>query len=179
MGWTSRHGRPFRGVWTHYNDAMLALRFVAALAVAVWLGGTVAIASVVAPSAFSVLTTSEAALLVGETLRRFHLVSYGAGVVVLAAFAVMAVLGPRPRAFGLRLATVVTMLVATLISGLWIDRRIAGLRETIGVPVSSLPAEDPRRIAFGRLHGLSTVLMGLTAVGGVLLLYLDARDTRS
>ena len=125
-GWTGRQGRPFRGVWTHYNDAMLALRFVAALAVAVWLGGTVAIASVVAPSAFSVLTTSQAALLVGETLRRFHLVSYGAGVVVLAAFAVMAVLGPRPRAFGLRLATVVAMLVATLISGLWIDRRIAG-----------------------------------------------------
>jgi hypothetical protein len=44
--------------------------------------------------------------------------------------------------------------------------------------VSSLAADDPRRLAFGRLHGLSTALMGLTAIGGLLLLYLDARDTR-
>ncbi len=158
---------------------MLALRFVAALAVAVWLGGAVAIASMVAPSAFAVLSTHDAATLVGETLRRFHVVSYVAGAVVLAAFLLMAALGPRPRVFGLRLATVVAMLVATLTSGLWIDRRIATLREAIGAPVSSLAAEDSRRITFGRLHGLSTVLMGLTAVGGVLLLYLDARDSRT
>src|SRR5690349_6644802 len=85
----------------HYNDAMLALRFVAALAVAVWLGGAVAIAGVVAPSAFAVLPMHDAATMVGETLRRFHLVSYGAGAVVLAAFIVMAALGPRPRVFGL------------------------------------------------------------------------------
>jgi hypothetical protein len=158
---------------------MLALRFVAALAVAVWLGGAVAIASVVAPSAFAVLSTHDAATMVGETLRRFHLVSYGAGAVVLTAFALMAALGPRPRVFGLRLATVIAMLVATLTSGLWIDRRIAALREAIAAPVSSLPSEDPRRITFGRLHGLSTLLMALTTVGGVLLLYLDARDSRT
>ena len=158
---------------------MLALRFVAALAVAVWLGGAVAIASVVAPSAFAVLATTDAASLVGETLRRFHLVSYAAGAAVLAAFLVMAALGPRPRAFGLRLATVIAMLVATLTSGLWIDGRISALRHAIAAPVSSLPAEDPRRITFGRLHGLSTVLMALTAVGGVLLLYLDARDSKT
>ena len=158
---------------------MLALRFAAALAVAVWLGGAVAIASVVAPSAFALLSTHDAASLVGETLRRFHLVSYGAAAVVLAAFFVMAALGPRPRAFGLRLATVIAMLVATLASGLWIDRRIAALRDAIAAPVSSLPGDDARRITFGRLHGLSTVLMTFTAVGGVLLLYLDARDSRT
>jgi hypothetical protein len=157
---------------------MIALRFVTGLAVAVWLGGVVAIGGVFAPSAFAVLPTSQAGAVVGETLRRFHLVSYAAGAVLLGALALMAVLGPRPRPFGLRIAIVVVMLGSSLVSGLWVDRRLAALRTDIGVPVRSLPVGDTRRATFGRLHGLSTLLLAISAAGGLALLFLDTRTLR-
>ncbi len=161
-----------------YNDPMLALRFVAALSLVVWLGGAIAIGSVVAPAAFAVLPVGDAASLVGETLRRFHLVSYAAGVVLLLSLATMALLGPRPHAFAVRIATVSVMLAATLASGAWIDPQIAALRTEIGVAVGTLAHNDPRRVRFGRLHGLSTTLMAVVAAGGLLLLYLETRDPR-
>ena len=104
---------------------MSGLRFVSLLALTVWLGGMVTIGSVAAPSAFAVLGSSDAASLVGEMLRRFHLVSYGAAAIVLVSLAGMALLGPRPHALGLRLAITGAMLIAMLVSGFWVDRRVA------------------------------------------------------
>jgi hypothetical protein len=157
---------------------MVALRFVAGLSLAVWLGGAVAIGGIVAPSAFAVLSSGDAASLVGETLRRFHLVTYAAGAVLVAGLAGMALVGPRPRGFAWRMLVAGLMLAATLASGLLVDTRIRAMRTEIGVPVSSLAPGDARRAAFGRLHGLSTLLMGLTVLGGVALVYWDQRDTR-
>ena len=157
---------------------MLPLRLVSALAASVWVGGAVAIGLVVAPAAFAVLPASAAATLVGETLRRFHLVMYGAGAVLLVSLAGMALLGPRPHVFWGRLAVAGLMLAAALVSGLWVDRRIATLRADIAVPVSSLPADDARRAAFGRLHGLSTLLLAATVAGGIALIYWQTRDLR-
>jgi hypothetical protein len=52
------------------------------------------------------------------------------------------------------------------------------MRREIGVPISSLPRDDGRRIAFGRLHGLSTMLLLFATAGGVLLVYWETRDPR-
>ena len=57
---------------------MSALRFVSLLALTVWLGGMVTIGST---------ANADAASLVGEMLRRFHLVSYGAAAIVLVSLA--------------------------------------------------------------------------------------------
>jgi len=157
---------------------MIALRFVSGLALALWLGGAVAIGSIVAPSAFAVLSAGDAASLVGETLRRFHLLTYASGLTLVAALAGMALVGPRPHAFAWRLLTAGLMLAATLASGLWVDQRIRAMRSEIGAPVSSLAHDDARRVTFGQLHGLSTLLMGLTVAGGLALVYWDTRDTR-
>jgi uncharacterized membrane protein len=157
---------------------MSALRFVSLVALAVWLGGMIAIGGVAAPAAFAVLDATRAATLVGEILRRFHLVSYGAAAVVLLSLTAMALVGPRPRLLGARLATAGAMLAAMLIAGLWADRRIAEMRREIGVPVASLPEDDDRRAAFGRLHGVSTLLMLAATMGGVVLVYWEARDPR-
>ena len=45
---------------------MSALRFVSLVALAIWLGGMIAIGGVAAPAAFAVLDASRAATLVGE-----------------------------------------------------------------------------------------------------------------
>ena len=121
---------------------MSALRFVSLLALTVWLGGMVTIGSVAAPSAFAVLGSADAASLVGEMLRRFHLVSYGAAAIVLVSLTGMALLGPRPRALGLRLALTAAMLAAMLVSGFWVDRRVAAMRREIGAA-----GGEPRRPA--------------------------------
>src|SRR5262245_21517131 len=164
---------------------MVALRYIYVLALVVWLGGMITIGSVVAPAVFSSLeqtSTDEgagrahAATVVGEVLRQFHLVSYGAGIVLGATLVTMKLIGPRPVGSGAGLTIVGLMLTAILVSGLLVDRRIADLRTAIGQPVSALPAGDPRRAAFGRLHAFSTSLMGVAIVGGLLLCYWETRE---
>lgn len=162
---------------------MIALRYVYVLALVLWLGGMITIGGVVAPAAFSVFEEGnpatgrlEAAAMVGEVLRRFHPLGWAAGATLLVTLIIMKLIGPRPRGFGLRIAIVSGMLAASLISGLWIDGEIAGLRSSIDVPVAMLPAGDPRRIRFGRLHGLSTALMGLAVAGGLALCYWETRE---
>jgi hypothetical protein len=155
---------------------MLALRLVSVLALTVWIGGAMTIAGLVAPSAFAVLPSADAARLVGETLRRFHVVGYGAGAALVVSLGLAALLGPRPRAFWWRLWIAGLMLTATLVSGLWVSGRVAALRHEAGTSMAALEPTDQRRIAFGRWHAFSTVLMALTVAGGLVLVYFETSD---
>jgi Domain of unknown function (DUF4149) len=162
---------------------MTALRYAYVIALVVWLGGMITIAGVVAPATFSALERVEpdvgrtrAAKVVGEVLRRFHVMSYVAAAVLLATLIGMKVVGPRPIGFGLRLLIVSTMLAATVVSGVIVDPAIARRRDALGVPVSSLAPSDPRRADFGRLHAMSTALLGIGVVGGLLLCYWETRE---
>jgi uncharacterized membrane protein len=159
-----------------YNGRMLLRRLVSALALLVWIGGAIAILGVVAPAAFAVLPSTDAARFVGEMLRRFHIVGYAAGTALVASFVLGALIGPRPYAFWARLWIAGLMLAMTLASGLWVNARIAALRREIGTPVTALAQDHPRRIAFGRWHAVSTVLMALTIAGGLVLVYWEARE---
>ena len=155
---------------------MFSLRLVSVLTLIVWIGGAITIAGLVAPSAFAVLPSTDAAQVVGETLRRFHFVGYAAGVVLVGTLVLAALIGPRPHAFWWRLWIAGLMLIATLVSGLWVSGRVADLRREIGVPVSSLSPTDGRRVAFGRWHALSTALTAFTIAGGLVLGYWEARE---
>src|SRR4030095_6454830 len=88
---------------------MTAMRYAYVIALVVWLGGMITIAAVVAPATFSALERVEpevgrtrAATVVGEVLRRFHVVSYVAAPVLLATLGGMKEIGPTaigsPRA---------------------------------------------------------------------------------
>jgi hypothetical protein len=112
----------------------------------------------------------------GETLRRFHLVAYACGAILIGSLVVRAILGPRPRPFGIRLAIATIMLAAAAWTGLVVAPEIERTRAEIGVSPSSLPESDPRRTAFGRLHGLSTILEMLPIVGGLALLWFEGKD---
>jgi hypothetical protein len=162
---------------------MIALRYVYVLALVVWLGGTVTIGGVVAPASFDVLEgahgeggRTEAASLVGEVLRRFQPIAWTAGATLLVTLVTMKVVGPRPQGFGVRVGIVITMLVSSLATGLWVDPEIARLRASLVTSVSDLDGEDPRRVRFGRLHATSTALMGLAALGGLALCYWETRE---
>lgn len=161
------------------------LRFATVLAIGVWIGGLIALGAIAAPAIFEVVSLRQvpdgrilSGAIFGEVLRRFDLVSYGCGALVLAALAVRAVLGPRPRRFSLRAGIAVLMLSASMYSGMVLSSRIAAVQQEIGAGVapSSLPAGDPRRVEFGRLHGQSTLVQLVPILGGLVLLFFELRD---
>jgi hypothetical protein len=167
----------------NYNDGMLALRFAGLLAVAVWFGGLLTLGTIVAPALFEELAARQVAdhrviagALFGEMLRRFHFVSYGCAGVILVSLVARAILGPRPRRFGLRIWVASAMLAVAVFSGSVLSSRIERLRQEIGGSPSSLREDDPRRIAFDRLHTQSTALLLVPLIGSVVLLVPELKD---
>ena len=169
---------------------MLMLRYAYVLALTVWLGGMIVLGAVVAPATFAVLPALEpesgralAGAVFGTALSRFHLLAYASGAVLFVTLVAMAVLGPRPRSFAIRVGIVAVMLGVALYSGLIVLGEIDSLQHQIaaGSPSehtlpSQLSATDPRRVRFDYLHGLSTRLMMVNVVGGLLLLMWEARE---
>jgi len=164
---------------------MFALRYAAVLALVIWMGGLLALGAIAAPVIFDVIARSNVAngrvlagAIFGEALRQFHVVAYGCGAAIVLTLLVRAVLGPRPRRFALRVAITVLMLGAALYSGIVITRSIANVQQEIGtgVSVTSLPPDDARRLAFGRLHRQSVMVQLVPLVGGLLLLFWEQRD---
>jgi hypothetical protein len=162
---------------------MLALRYAALVAVALWIGGVVVLGAVAAPAIFDTMAArgvSEGRVLAGavfgEAFRRFHLVSYACGVVIIGSLVLRAALGPRPTGMATRLGIAVAMLAASLYSGLALSGKIERARADAGGAPSSLAETDPRRIAFGRLHMLSTLLQIVPVAGGLVLLFRELTD---
>jgi hypothetical protein len=162
---------------------MLALRYAALLTLVVWVGGLLALGAIAAPATFDVLAARQipddrllAGALFGEILRRFHIVSYVAGALLLATLILRRVLGPRPRRFAWRAGLAALMLGASAYSGLAVSARIARLQQDIGGAPSSLPEGDARRVEFGRLHGLSTALELIPVLGGLVLIFWEMKE---
>lgn len=164
---------------------MLVFRFATVLAIAVWIGGLLALGAIAAPAIFDVIALRlgpDSRLLsgavFGEILKRFHPVTYGCGAVILLSLIIRAVLGPRPRRFAIRLTIAIVMLAAAMYSGMVLSSRIDRVQEQIGATTaaSSLPADDPRRLEFGRLHGQSTLIQLVPLLGGVVLMLFELND---
>lgn len=161
---------------------MLALRYAALLALVVWVGGLIILGAVVAPSTFDVLGatgaagTHQAGTLFGEILRRFHLITYGCGAIVLISLITRAILGPRPRRFAIRLSIAAVMIAASAWVGVVVAPQIASAQREIGAPMASLPQNDPRRETFERLHRLSSRLEMVPFFAGLALLFWELKD---
>ena len=163
---------------------VLALRYVYLLTLVIWLGGMIVLGALVAPVTFQVLQAHEPVIgrelageLFGSILARFHYVAYGAGGLLLAMLFAMRLLGPRPRAVGVRAAIVAAMLLISLYSGLVVLEQIDAVQAESGLAPSRLAAGDARRVRFDELHLLSTRLMLATMAGALVLLYWEARET--
>jgi hypothetical protein len=161
---------------------MLALRYAAVLALVFWTGGLVTLGTVSAPAAFDVLGArgaegrALAGAVFGETLSRFHVGAYLCAAVLVISLAARAVLGPRPRHFALRLLVSVAMIGVTTYTGLVLLPQMAEAQLAAGMSIAALPDGDPRRVEFGRLHGLSSSLQIVPVLGGLALLFFELRD---
>lgn len=161
---------------------MLALRYAAVLALALWTGGLVVVGAVAAPAVFDILGARSAegrvlaGAVVGALLERFTMIAYGCAVVVLLSLVTRGVLGPRPRRFAYRVGGLLLMIAATAYAGSVVAPRIAAMQRSIGTAPSALAESDPRRIEFGRLHGTSVSLQLVPLLGGLALLFWELKD---
>lgn len=156
---------------------MSAIRFVALLALVIWLGGMIVLGLLVAHATFRVLQAQDpatgrvlAGALFGDILRRFYLLAYASGAVILLCLLMLRVVGPAPRAFLLRTAIVVAMLAVAGYAGVPVAREIARLQSRVSGPINALPDTDPLRMRFDTLHARSTTLMTANIVLGLVLL---------
>jgi hypothetical protein len=117
-----------------------------------------------------------AGALFGEILHRFFVTSCAAAGVIFLSLMLRRILGPKPRRFGWRAGILILMVASAVYAGVVVAGRIAALQSSIKVAPSSLPASDPRRIEFGRLHAISTSLQIVPLVGGLFLLYWEMKE---
>lgn len=140
---------------------------VAAAILALWLGGVLLTAAVVAPAAFAVLPTRAlAGALVGRVLPVVFVGGLAAGLVV-------AFLGGAAGAFGRgRLSLALATAALCAVAQFGVAPRIRTLRAQLGPDIEAVPLGDARRLAFGRLHGVSVLLLGAAglAAGGATVL---------
>lgn len=138
---------------------------VSLLVTAIWCGAALIVVTAVAPAAFRVLPTRTlAGALVGQVLPVLFLSGLFVGVLGL-------VLTPRraPRAL-LRRIGAAGIIAGCAVAQLVIAPKIAALRERIGPDLEALAASDPLRVAFGQLHGLSVLSLGVAMMFAALTL---------
>jgi hypothetical protein len=144
---------------------MPVLRYLYILALVVWLGGMLVAGLVVAPSLFGALEAHDP-----DTGRA------AAGVAMVTSLTLQRLLGPRPVSYGIRAGLIAGMLALFAYTGFAVNPRVEALQREVDGPMARLDATDPRRAEFDGLHRLSTVLLGVAAAGGLVLMAWEARE---
>jgi hypothetical protein len=140
-----------------------------------WLGAASVVAAVVAPAAFAVLPSRT---LAGALVGRVLPVLFWGGMLVAAMSAAATWSLPARAA---RISAGMTMLAACAVAQLIVSPRIDRIRAAVTGPMDALAPNDPQRLAFGRLHGISVGLLALAAIAafvGLLLLFRSLSDMR-
>lgn len=156
---------------------MSLLRFLMLLSLAVWLGGLVFFAFVVAPTVFSVLPTRHlAGNVVTRSLTSLHWMGIVAGIVFLISSMIYCRLtSGSAHPFALRHMLLCLMLLLTAISQFGVMPKMAGLRASMG-EIDTVALNDAARLQFDALHVWSTRLEGGVLLMGLIVIFLTARQ---
>ena len=150
-----------------------ALRTIEFLGLSVWLGSDIFLSFVVAPGAFTVLSSrDQAGALVGYSLTSMHLLGILCGLVILAS-RLLRMRTPTSFAAPVGLCVVLMMLLTT-VSQIFVTPRMAELRAQMGPQFQA--ANSPLLAAFGRLHAVSVSLEGGVLLAGMAAMYLMVRE---
>ncbi len=146
-------------------------RLLYVLALCVWLGETIFLSLIVAPTLFRNFPTPQAGEVMSALFPSYYQVGYGCGAVLLVSAVVLA-RGARRGAGTWGGAALVSglMLATVLYAGLVVQPRVHALR-----PQLREPAVAPEvKAEFDQLHRRSVQLNGAVLVGGLLLAGLTA-----
>src|SRR5262249_32032166 len=173
----TRHERVPHGCGAH-RETLARMRgrmnapLIQLVALSLWLGASAFFSFVVAPALFATLPSrTMAGAVVGRTLPIVFYLGIAAGAIVIA----LQASDGRSALRDARALCACLVVAACAVSQFIIRRRIDRVREAIGGPIESLAAGDPRRVAFGRLHGLSVAWLGVAMLAAAAALVLAWR----
>jgi hypothetical protein len=145
-------------------------------ALSVWLGAAILSAAVVAPAAFRMLPSrAMAGAVVGQVLPVIFWSGIFAGIIAWGLEARTTPYTLRKRAW----APFAIMIAGCAIAQLVIAPKIEKVRHSVGNALDSLDRTDPRRVAFGKLHGISVLCMGVAMLGAATSVGLKIHHTKS
>src|ERR1700757_281141 len=150
------------------------LRTIEFLSLSLWLGADAFLSFVVAPGAFAILGSRDAAgMMVGFALARLHFAGIFFGLVFLVARLA------RTHEFASFTSAaalcVVLMVLLTAASQFTVSGRMETLKKEM-VSVQDTPETDPRRVEFNRLHHRSVAFEGAVLLLGLAGMYLLVRE---
>ena len=159
---------------------LTAIRFAEVLSLGVWIGAMVYLTFGVAPVAFAVAPTRHlAGQIVGQSIARL----YALGYVCAAVYALSVLAGQRIRpiaggAAGWLLILIAVMVLLVVLNQFVVGKRLGSLRAQMQQEfggVDQTPKDNALRQGFGKLHGVSSLLMMGTLGAGLVLLFLTVR----
>jgi uncharacterized membrane-anchored protein YitT (DUF2179 family) len=125
-------------------------RYLALLALAIWVGALVFFGAILAPTAFKLLASpNQAGLLIGTTLRQIHVLGLGCGVVAVIFLLITGWGKLGKNAFAI--ALVLVMMGLTEASQYVVIPAMERDRAAVE-DISALPPGNPERDAFDTLH---------------------------
>ena len=151
------------------------LRTIEFLCLGLWLGADVFLSFVVAPGAFSILPSRDAAgAIVGYSLTRMHLGGILCGLIFLVARLIRS--GSFATFVTPAAGCVVLMIGLTAISQFTISARMAALRLQMG-SIQATPEGNPLVSEFARLHRISVSLESAVLLAGLAAMYFLVRES--
>ena len=160
----------------------VVLRVLRLLAIVVWVGGLIFFAFVEAPTAFRVMGTSrQFALLIGGSLSELNLMGHACGFAfLLASIPLWFRTEPRGRSLlKAEVPLVALMLAATMYVQLSLIPAMVRDRAAAGGEITAVPLDNPVRVDFDRLHGVSEKVEGTTLFLGLVVVVLMAAEPGS
>lgn len=157
------------------------LRALRLLAMTAWVGGLSFFAFVLAPIAFSRLSSAhEAGLVVGGTLIVLHWIGLVGGLIFCVATAILWFRAEVPARVGFAMGTALAliMLLITAYSQFRILPAMEQDRIAAGGAIETADVTSPARIDFERLHALSERLEGLVFFCGVGVMLVLSRESQ-
>ena len=161
------------------------MNFTRLILLACWFGAALFFGAVVAPAAFGVLRSfglANANEIAGSIVTRSLSVINVAGFLI-SLLLLLSLLLWRNYAgrvsFILECVCLVVIAIATGVGHWVIAARMRALRAAMVLPIDQIAADDPRRIAFGALHGYSVNVLGLAMIAALVVMVLMARNLRN
>jgi hypothetical protein len=136
------------------------------LALSCWLGGAALFTFVLTPTLFAAYSRDLAGNIVGLLFPGYFRWGLACGAVAL-----LCQLINRGRFAVASLLLIVTMLILTSVQAFVIEPRAAELKRSIA-SFETTPKDDPLRVQFRTLHGISMAANLAVVVGGVILVIL-------
>lgn len=149
------------------------------LLLGLWLGAACFLSFALAPSAFAVLPSREAA---GAIVNRTLLILNYSGIVIgLILLATSYIPKNNFNRVWLWIERILLLVItaACAFGQFVVGARLQNLRAGIGRPMEELALEDPLRITFDQLHGQSVTTLSVAMLVALVAFFLVARRARS